>query len=120
MKGLARLFTATLGIAICAVPALSSADIDPSAVSFVAPKDIKSSAQGLLTLVIYGFGMWLGSYFVGYIQSRFTAEDGTVNWTGVFLVPSVLTILCAIVLFLTFPRGSIKEVSAMPEGAAVS
>jgi len=86
----------------------------------VAPKDIKASAQGLLTLVIYGFGMWLGSYFAGYIQKRFTGEDGTINWTGVFLVPSVLTILCAIVLFLTFPRGSIKEVSAMPEGAAVS
>src|SRR5215510_15964957 len=39
MKGLARLFTAALATLI--LPALSSADIDPSAVSFVAPKDIK-------------------------------------------------------------------------------
>jgi len=92
----------------------------------VAPKDIKASAQGLLTLIIYGFGMWLGNVFTGEVQEYFTTPQGAenfltatkeINWTGVFLVPSVLTILCAVVLFLTFPRGSIKEVSPMPESA---
>jgi len=33
----------------------------------VAPKDIKASAQGLLTLIVYGFGMWVGSHFAGMI-----------------------------------------------------
>jgi nucleoside transporter len=83
----------------------------------VAPKDIKASAQGLLTLIIYGLGMWLGNKFTGLVQEHFTRTDRTVNWTGVFLVPSVLTILCALVLFATFPRGSIKEVTAVPEPA---
>ncbi|MGH2628106.1 MAG: MFS transporter [Anaerolineales bacterium] len=83
----------------------------------VAPKDIKASAQGLLTLVIYGFGMWLGNKFTVRVQDYFTAEDSSINWTGVFLVPSVLTILCAVVLFLTFPKGSIREASAAAEGA---
>jgi hypothetical protein len=41
MKGLVRLFTAALGIVTLTIPALSSADIDPAAVTFVAPKDIK-------------------------------------------------------------------------------
>ena len=87
----------------------------------VAPKDIKASAQGLLTIVVYGFGMWLGSEFSSKVHEYFTADDQTtVNWTGVFLVPSVLTIACALVLFVTFPRGSIQEVSAAPEGASAA
>jgi nucleoside transporter len=86
----------------------------------VAPKDIKSSAQGLLTLVVYGFGMWLGSKFSSVVHEYFTADDRTVNWTGVFLVPSVLTIVCALVLFATFPRGSMQEVSAAPEAASTA
>ena len=41
MQGLARLFTAALGIAALAVPAISTSDIDRNAVNFVAPADIK-------------------------------------------------------------------------------
>ena len=41
MKGLARLFTAALGIVTLAVPAISTSDIDRNAVDFVAPEDIK-------------------------------------------------------------------------------
>ena len=41
MKGLARLFTAALGIVTVAVPAISMGDIDRAAVDFVAPADIK-------------------------------------------------------------------------------
>jgi nucleoside transporter len=87
----------------------------------VAPKDIRASAQGLLTLVIYGLGMFFGSLFAAAIKAHFTTSnplqpDSTiVNWTGIFLVPSVLTIACALVLFVTFPRGSMQEVSAAPE-----
>jgi MFS family permease len=77
----------------------------------VAPKDIRSSAQGLLTLVIYGFGMWIGSWFSGWVQSMFT-ENSQTDWRSVFLVPTGLTILCALVLFATFPRGSMQEVTA--------
>jgi len=77
----------------------------------VAPKDIRASAQGLLTLVIYGFGMWIGSWFSGWVQETFT-ENGQTDWRSVFLVPTGLTILCAIVLFATFPRGSMQEVTA--------
>jgi nucleoside transporter len=76
----------------------------------VAPKDIKASAQGLITLVIYGFGMWLGSHFSGYIQAMFTS-NGQTDWTKVFLVPSGITIACALILFFTFPRGSIRDMA---------
>lgn len=76
-------------------------------VDTVAPKDIRASAQSLIFLVTIGLGMYLGSFFAGWIQNLFSTfgENGAIintNWTGVFLVPFVLTILCAAAFVLTF------------------
>ncbi len=67
----------------------------------VAPKDIRASAQSLIAIVILGFGNFVGSNFSGWIQKLFTTETGT-NWTNVFIVPTVLTILCAVFFMLFF------------------
>jgi MFS family permease len=68
-------------------------------VDTVAPRDIRHSAQSLIMLVTYGIGSYAGSLFAGWIRDRFTAEGGT-NWTGVFIVPCFLTVLCAIAFLL--------------------
>ena len=74
-------------------------------VNQVAHPDIKASAQGLITFVTLGVGLWLGSLFAGYIGDTFTTTVNgvkTVNYTNVFLVPLALTILCAIVFTFAF------------------
>jgi MFS family permease len=48
----------------------------------------------LITFVTYGIGNWIGSLFAGWVKSYFTSAGGT-NWTGVFIVPCFLTVLCA-------------------------
>jgi len=70
-------------------------------VDTVAPKDIRHSAQSLITLVTYGIGNYLGSLFAGKVQNIFTAQ-GSTNWTGVFLVPVALTVFCALAFMLFF------------------
>ncbi|MBN1273717.1 MAG: MFS transporter [Candidatus Aminicenantes bacterium] len=70
-------------------------------VDMVAPRDIRHSAQSLITLVTYGIGNYIGSLFAGKVQDYFTTA-GETNWTGVFLVPCVLTILCALAFLLFF------------------
>lgn len=70
-------------------------------VDTVSPKDIRHSAQSLITLVTYGIGNYLGSLFAGKVQTYFTTDAGT-NWTSVFLVPCVLTILSALAFLLFF------------------
>ncbi len=70
-------------------------------VDTVAPKDIRHSAQSLITLVTYGIGNYIGSLFAGKVQNIFTAE-GATNWTGVFLVPVALTVFCALAFLLFF------------------
>jgi nucleoside transporter len=67
----------------------------------VAPKDIRHSAQSFITLVTYGLGMYVGSLFAGWIQTYFT-ENSVTDWTGVFLVPCALTVLCALAFLLFF------------------
>jgi nucleoside transporter len=67
----------------------------------VSPKDIRASAQSLIAIVTLGLGNFLGSLFAGWIQTLFTEVDVT-NWRGVFMVPSVLTILCAVAFILLF------------------
>jgi len=70
-------------------------------VDMVAPSDIRASAQSLIALVTLGIGNYLGSLFAGWIGDYFTV-DGVTNWTGVFIVPCALTILCAVAFMLFF------------------
>ena len=72
-------------------------------VDMVAPKDIRASAQSLLTLVTLGIGTWLGTIFTGYIKGVFAPSVTNLDgWTKVFLVPCALTITCAIAFLLFF------------------
>ena len=67
----------------------------------VAPKDIRASAQSLISIVTLGLGNFLGSLFAGWIQTLFTEADVT-DWRSVFIIPAVLTILCAVAFILLF------------------
>jgi len=85
-------------------------------VDSVAPKDIRGSAQGLHTIVTFGLGLFVGSYFCGWIQDMFTktveVAGETVpetDYTYVFLIPLILTIVCAIIFLVTFREPQKKQ-----------
>lgn len=79
----------------------------------VAPKDIRGSAQSLMTLVTLGVGNYLGTYFSGHLKDYYTTFipdpahagqmiPGPVNWPMVFMVPAILTTVCGIAFWFTF------------------
>ncbi|MBW3623025.1 MAG: MFS transporter [Armatimonadetes bacterium] len=79
----------------------------------VAPKDIRASAQSLLTIVTIGMGNWIGTMFSGWLKDRYTTFvpnpqnpaqmiPGDVNWQMVFMIPGILTLLCAVAFWFTF------------------
>ena len=83
-------------------------------VDMVAPKDIRASAQSLLTLVTLGIGNWLGTQFTGWIMKIFNPTADVQAWTKVFLVPCALTVACALA-FLLFFKDPEKEKSVGAE-----
>jgi len=70
-------------------------------VDTIAPKDIRASAQGLIAVIVLGLGRFIGSNFSGWIQKTFTVNAVT-NWRSVFLVPTALTLVCALLFVLLF------------------
>ncbi|MBU1187063.1 MAG: hypothetical protein KJ908_09245, partial [Acidobacteria bacterium] len=61
-----------------------------------------------ITLVTYGIGNYVGSLFAGKVQDLFKTPDG-FNWTGIFLVPVVLTVLCALAFLLFFKDERVEQ-----------
>jgi nucleoside transporter len=80
-------------------------------VDMVAPKDIRASAQSLIAMVILGLGMFVGSLFSGWIQNLFTVEKVT-KWQNVFLVPTALTLLCALAFVFVFKARKAADTQA--------
>jgi nucleoside transporter len=75
----------------------------------VAPRDVRSSAQALINVAVLGVGMLIGGFFAGWLKDFFT-EGGVTNYTMVFLVPTVITVLAGIAFALLFrgkPAGEV-------------
>ncbi len=75
----------------------------------IAPKDIKSSAQGFLASVTLGGGMLAGSLLAGPIS---TIADG--QWSQMYLRPAVLLAICLVVFLIGFKA----EKTDAPDSAA--
>jgi hypothetical protein len=82
------------------------------------PKDARSSAQGLFNLMILGIGsMAANSICPKLLQEVYThTVDGTkvVDFTGLFLIPLLLSIGAAVVLALFFhpPKQEAADMAA--------
>jgi nucleoside transporter len=71
-------------------------------VSKVAPAEIAGSAQGLYTVVIFGFGLFLGTQFTGVVMDRLKTPEGKFRWRTIYLVPCALAAACAIAIATLF------------------
>ena len=84
----------------------------------VAPKDIRGSAQSLLTFLTLGLGNVIGSYFSGMVQTNFTntnTSPPTVNWVPIFILPAVTTLICAFAYMFTFRDKDVEHVAKQRE-----
>jgi nucleoside transporter len=71
-------------------------------VNMKAKDDMRASAQALLAFFTLGLGNFLGTLFTGWCWDLFKDEAGATNWTGFFMVPTGITVLCALVFLLLF------------------
>ena len=71
----------------------------------IAPKDIRASAQGLIILVSFGFGMLVSSLAAGPIADYFE-----YNWHLIFLAPVTILVICTVLFLIGFrPMPAVQE-----------
>lgn len=74
-----------------------------------AGEKIKNAAQGLFTFATYGVGMFIGTWFSGFVvdQNRLTAD--THNWQTIWFVPAYIA-LGVLVYFILFFKEKHKRI----------
>jgi nucleoside transporter len=84
-----------------------------------APSALRSAAQGLITFLTYGIGMFVGSLFCGRIVDTYKtlAPDGAVghNWRSIWMVPAALAAAVLVFFALGFRN---KETDSQPVAVA--
>lgn len=76
----------------------------------IAGKEYRSSAQGLVTVAMYGIGMLIGFWVAGYVSDALKVYEGTTYWHYLWLSPAALAFICMLV-FLVFFREE-KQIQA--------
>ncbi len=62
---------------------------------------IKNAAQGLFTFVTYGLGMFIGTWFSGFVTNHYSANQ-VYDWKSIWMVPAFIAtvvLLCFIFFF---------------------
>lgn len=71
---------------------------------------IKNTAQGLFTFVTYGLGMFIGTWFSGFVTSHYTVNN-VYQWRSIWFVPTIIAI-AVLILFIFFFKEK-REIEAV-------
>ncbi len=71
---------------------------------------IKNAAQGLFTFVTYGLGMFIGTWFSGFITTYYST-DSVYQWSNIWLVPAYIA-TAVLICFIFFFREK-KEIEVV-------
>lgn len=66
-----------------------------------AGEKIKNAAQGLFTFATYGVGMFIGTWFSGFVTDHYTVDDEHL-WKNIWFVPAFIAIAVLIYFILFF------------------
>lgn len=73
-----------------------------------AGENIKSAAQGLITLATYGVGMLVGFAVAGAITDTYTLDSGSHSWQQVWLFPAGFAAIVLVVFALLFKKEKVN------------
>jgi nucleoside transporter len=74
-----------------------------------AGEKIKNAAQGLFTFATYGVGMFIGTWFSGFVVDHYKTGE-THDWLGIWMVPAYIAIGVLIYFLLFFKEK--KDITA--------
>jgi nucleoside transporter len=85
-----------------------------------APLHIRAAAQGFITFVTLGAGMFVGSYIGGWVVDMYAGTGGDParhDWTSIWLVPAAMAIGILLLFALFFKPQASRAASAAAEPA---
>jgi nucleoside transporter len=82
---------------------------------------LRAAAQGLITFITYGLGMFVGSWLSGFVVEHYTlaVAQGTVTyqWKSIWLFSAIVSALVLLFFLLTFSEKERISRVALPEEA---
>ncbi len=75
-------------------------------VDSLAPRHLRSTAQGFVAFLTLGLGVFIGSFIAGAIVQHYTLADNTHLWKVIWWYPAVIGVLSAIGFWIFFKRES--------------
>jgi nucleoside transporter len=63
---------------------------------------IKNAAQQLFTFATYGLGMFIGTWFSGFVVDKYALAGGAHDWKGIWLVPAYIAAAVLLYFILFF------------------
>jgi MFS family permease len=77
--------------------------------------DLRAAAQGLITFITYGLGMFVGSWLSGFVVEHYalaTPQAGvSYNWRSIWIFSTIISALVLLFFLFTFSE---KENRAVP------
>ncbi|HUX97054.1 MAG TPA: nucleoside permease [Bacteroidales bacterium] len=74
-------------------------------------ESIKSAAQGLFTFVTYGLGMFIGTWFSGFVTTYYSVAEQEYQWRNIWFVPAYIAV-AVLIIFIFFFREK-KEIDVV-------
>ena len=71
---------------------------------------IKNTAQGLFTFVTYGLGMFIGTWFSGFVTSYYSVNN-VYQWRNIWYIPAYIAVAVLICFILFFNEKKQIEVA---------
>lgn len=75
---------------------------------YKAGDQIKSSAQGLITLATYGVGMFIGFWLAGMIYDQYTDVAGAHDWKMIWTIPAIVAAVVLVLYATVFKNEKIN------------
>jgi len=67
-------------------------------------KDVRSSAQNVFNLIIFGVGVIIGNWLSGQLGKWTTRPDKSIDWQTFYAVPGYITLACLLALLIFYPN----------------
>ncbi len=71
-----------------------------------APVYLRAAAQGFITFLTYGVGMFVGSWLSGAVVQHYALANGGYNWRAIWLIPAAFSAAVLLVFLLVFSEKS--------------